>query len=124
VVDAIGALSDRETTVGNVYHLCDPTPLPVEQFVETLADAVGHQSVTIPMTKQVALATVSALASASVRIDGATLDYLDHPTRYACPNTQRALTGTGIEVPPFESYVSQIVDFARNNPGIGDEPMV
>jgi len=39
------------------------------------------------------------------------------------PRTRRALAGTGIGVPPFESYVDQLVAFAREHPEVGDGAM-
>ncbi|SDQ57710.1 Thioester reductase domain-containing protein [Natronobacterium texcoconense] len=123
VVDAIASLSDREETVGEVYQLCDPAPLPVPRFVETLATAAGHRTVTLPTTKQVARAVSSRLSS-SLPLEPATLDYLDHPTRYACPKTRQALEGSGIAVPAFESYVDRLVGYVLENPDVGDEAMV
>ena len=123
VVDAIAYLSDRQAAVGEVYQLCDPTPLPVEQFVDIVGAAVGHRTVTIPTAKPLATATVRAFDHEWLDIDADTLDYLDHPTRYACPNTQRGLAGSGIAVPPFESYVETLVEFVRENPEISGEPM-
>ncbi len=123
VVDAIAALSAREETVDEVYQLCDPAPLPVPRFVDILAEAAGHRTVTLPTTKLIAR-TVSSRLSSSLPLEPATLDYLDHPTRYACPKTLQALEGTEIEVPPFESYVDRLVTYVLENPTVGDEPMV
>ncbi len=123
VVDAIAHLSAREGTCGEVYQLCDPTPLPVGRFVDVLAEAVGHRTVTLPTTKPIARAVSNRLSS-SLPLEPATLDYLDQPTRYACPKTRRALEGSGIQVPPFESYVDRLVDYVLENPVVRDGPMV
>ena len=124
VIDAIAHLSARTDAVGEVYQLCDPTPLSVPAFVDRLAEAAGHRTVTVPTTEAVARRALAALERISVRVEPETLAYLDHPTRYACPATRRALAGTAFEVPPFESYVDQLVEFYRQNPDIGDDPMV
>ena len=123
VVDAIAYLSAREETVGEVYQLCDPAPLAVPRFVDVLAEAADHRTVTLPTTKPLAR-TVSSRLSSSLPLEPATLDYLDHPTRYACPKTMQALEGSGFEVPPFESYVDRLVAYVLENPTVGDEPMV
>ncbi|MDQ2051787.1 SDR family oxidoreductase [Natronolimnohabitans sp. A-GB9] len=123
VVDAIAMLSDREASIGEVYQLCDPTPLPVPQFIDALAEAADRRHVALPTTESIARAGVRALERASVDVDPNTLAYLDHPTRYACPATTRALAGSGLEVPPFEAYVDRLVEFTRQNPDVGDEPM-
>ncbi|AXR77405.1 SDR family oxidoreductase [Natrarchaeobaculum sulfurireducens] len=124
VVDAIAHLSASEETIGEVYQLCDPSPLPVSAFVDALADAAGHRTVTVPTAKPLARAVTGLLEHTALDLEPATLDYLDHPTRYACPATNRALAGSGLEVPPFESYADRLVDFVRQNPDVGDEPMV
>ena len=123
VVDAIAELSGRSEAIGEVYQLCDPDPLTVPAFIEALSDATGHRTVTVPATKRLAKTAARLLSNASVHVDPATIDYLDHPARYRCPNTTDALDGSGIEVPRFESYVEQLVAFARRNPTVGDEPM-
>ncbi|MCU4925988.1 SDR family oxidoreductase [Halobacteria archaeon AArc-dxtr1] len=126
VVDAISYLSGRGDSIGEVYQLCDPAPLPVTRFVDVLADAAGHQTVRLPTTKSLARAGSEHLGSSLLGIDlePETLAYLDHPTRYACPKTRRALSGSGHEVPPVESYVDRLVEYVRRNPDVGDDPMV
>nr|WP_255193359.1 SDR family oxidoreductase [Natronobeatus ordinarius] len=124
VIDAIAHLSGREDTVGEVYQLCDPAPLTVPQFVDALATATGHRTVTVPTTKSIGRATMERLAARGAPLEPAALDYLDHPTRYACPNTHRALEGSGLECPPFESYVDRLVAYVLKHPDVGDEAMV
>ncbi|MXV62916.1 NAD-dependent epimerase/dehydratase family protein [Natronorubrum sp. JWXQ-INN-674] len=123
VVDAIAHLSAREDAVGEVYQLCDPAPLSIPDFVDAIGEATGHRVVSLPSTKPIAKRLMGALAARGDPAEPATLDYLDHPTRYACPNARRALAGTGIECPPFESYVDELVAFVREHPDIGDEAM-
>jgi len=123
VVDAIAALSGRPETVGETFQLCDPEPLTVPEFVATLSDAADRRTVTVPTPKRVAKAAARLLSAAGVGVEPATIDYFDHPTRYRCPNARAALDGTGVEPPPFESYVDRIVAFARENPSVGDDPM-
>ena len=124
VVDAIASLSEREDAVGETYQLCDPAPLTVSRFVDVLAEAAGHRIVTVPTTKPLAKAATAWLAERGGPAEPATVDYLDHPTRYASPNTRRALAGSGLECPPVESYVDRLVAFVRENPSVGDEAMV
>ncbi|MFP8889982.1 SDR family oxidoreductase [Natrialbaceae archaeon A-CW2] len=124
VIDAIAHLSAREETVGEVYQLCDPTPLTIPRFVDALANAMDHRVYSIPTPKSVARPMLGALEGVGLPAEPATIDYFDHPTRYACPNTRRALAGTGIECPPFESYVDELVAFVRENPVIGSDAMV
>ena len=127
VVDAIAALSDRETSIGETYQLCDPDPLRVTAFVETLATAADrHRTVRVPTTKRVARAGCRLLSRAGVTVDPATLDYLDHPTRYRCPRTRRALDDCAgaLAVPPFDAYADRLVAFARDHPEGRDGAMI
>ena len=123
VVDAIAELSGRPETVGETFQLCDPDALTVPAFVAALSDAVGRRTVTVPTPKRVAKAGARLLSAAGVGVEPATIDYFDHPTRYRCPNARDALDGTGVEPPPFESYVDRLVAFARENPSVGGDPM-
>ncbi len=123
VIDAIANLSRRADTINEVYQLSDPAPLSVSKFVAAIAQATGHRVISVPSTKSVAKRAMGTLEDRGWPVKPATLDYLDHPTRYACPNTRRALAGTGIECPPFESYVDELVEFVRENPDVSDEAM-
>ncbi|MEZ3143900.1 SDR family oxidoreductase [Halobaculum sp. MBLA0143] len=123
VVDAITELSGRADTVGETFQLCDPAPPTVSQFVQTLAGALGHRAVTLPAPKSAVVRGVRALADRGVTAEPATVDYFDHPTRYANPATQRALADTGVTCPRFESYVDALVEFYRANPDVRVEAM-
>jgi hypothetical protein len=41
------------------------------------------------------------------------LDTLATPVTFNATNTEEILTGTGIECPPFEAYVEQLVEFVQ-----------
>ncbi len=41
--------------------------------------------------------------------------YIDYPTRFDSTATQKALEGSGIEVPPLESYATRIWDYWERN---------
>ncbi len=121
VVGAIAHLSAREDTVGEVYQLCDPAPLSMPAFVDAVADAMSHRVVSVPGSKPLTKRLMEVAAARGIPAEPATLGYLDHPTRYACPNTRRALAGIGIEAPPFESCLDDLVAFVRENPDASDE---
>ena len=124
VVDAIAELGGRDDTAGEVYQLCDPAPLSVPAFADAVGDALGHRVLRVPTPKPLAKAGFATLARRGQPAEPATIDYLDHPTRYACPNTRRALRGTGVECPPVESYLDELVAYLRENPDVRDDAMV
>lgn len=118
VIDAIAHLSGSSETRNEVYQLCDTSPLPVSQFVETVAAHLDRRVVGVPVPRGAAKPLAGIAQRLGLPAEPATLDYLDHPTRYVAPNTRRALAGTDIEPPAFESYVDALVTFVRNNPDI------
>jgi thioester reductase-like protein len=124
VVDAIAHLSRRDDTVNEVYQLCDPAPLTVPRFVDAVAEATDHRVASFPLPKSTTKRAMRLLHSRGWPAEPATLDYFDHPTRYACPNTRRALTDTGIACPPFEAYVDRLVAFLREHPSVRADAMV
>lgn len=124
VVDAVAHLSGRADTVGETYQLCDPAPLTVPRFVSALGDALDHRVVSVPLPKRVVKGGMAALDQRGISAEPATLDYFDHPTRYANPQTQRALAGTGIDCPRIESYLDRLVAYVRDNPAVGDDAMI
>ena len=118
VIDAIAALSSRSDTCGEVYQLCDPHPLSVPAFISTLARETGHRLITVPTSKRTATALMKLLKTLHLPAEPATIDYLDHPTRYANPQTRRLLSDAGIECPPFASYAKDLVSFVMENPSL------
>lgn len=53
-----------------------------------------------------------------MEIPSAAVDYFVHPARYDTAHAQSDLAGSGIAVPPFESYARRLVEFARSNPDL------
>ena len=115
VVDAITALSGRADTAGETFQLCDPAPATVPGFIEAVADAMDQHAVAVPAPKPVvrrAMRTFDRITAT----EPATVDYFDHPTRYANPATQRALADTDLRCPPLATYVDRLVAYYRRNP--------
>ena len=114
VVDAVHAIVSMPETVGRTFHITDPNPLSARGVYEAVAKRAG---------KKVARYGVSPnLTKALLRIPGLerlapqsrqVIDYLNHMAFYNCANTLDVLEGTGIRCPRFESYVDNLVQFAR-----------
>jgi len=125
VVDAIAHLSAREDAVDGIYQLCDPSPPTVRGLVDICGSALGRRTIGVPVHARFtgrALDAVPGLAN-RLGLEPASLDYLAHPTSYVCPNTRRALAGTGIACPPLASYVGELVTFMRANPSMRTSAM-
>jgi thioester reductase-like protein len=126
VVDAIDALSARADSSGEVFQLCDPSPPTVRQLSRAFGRALGKRVVAVPSSLRLTTAALgrSAWLDRRVDVEPATLDYFVHPTRYTCENTVRALRGTDIACPPFESYVDSLVAFYGEHPEVSAAAMV
>jgi NAD(P)-dependent dehydrogenase (short-subunit alcohol dehydrogenase family) len=63
---------------------------------------------------------VGRLALRELGIPPAVLAFVDYPTRFDASNAQAALAGSGIEVPPLESYADRLWDYWERNldPGL------
>jgi len=126
VVDAIAHLSGRADTADTVYQLCDPSPPTVRRLVSLCASAVDSRVVRVPIHARASRRLVESLPAVenALGVQPASLDYLAHPTRYVCPNTTRALSGTDLECPPLASYIDDLVAYMRANPDVTDDAMV
>ncbi len=124
VVDAIAELSQRSESVGQVYQLCDPNPLTVDEMLRVFGRATGKRVIRVPVPKSALKRVLSNIPA--LGIEPATLDYFDQPTSYACENTLKALqtTDTGVRCPIFGSYVGNLVSFVREHPEITPDAMV
>ncbi|KAB1187964.1 MULTISPECIES: SDR family oxidoreductase [Haloferax] len=125
VVDAIDYLSQLDRSKNVTYQLCDPNPPTIREFVRMLLDATDRVGVPVPTpvgVTQSALHRWETLRDV-VDIEPETLPYFTHPTRYVGGNARKHLSGTGIEPPAFESYVSELVAFVRENPEIRSDAM-
>lgn len=121
VIDAIDALRSSADTCGNVYHLCDPHPLSVPEFVSTIATETGRRVIPAPTSKRTAKLVMSVLKRLQLPAEPATIDYLDHPTRYANPKTRPVLEDAGVMCPPFASYADRLLSFVIEQPTIQQE---
>jgi thioester reductase-like protein len=125
VVDAIDYLRTREDTCGEVYQLCDPSPPTVAGLARAFGAALDKRVLPVPASRTLSKWALESLPGVerALGVAPATLDYFVHPTSYTCGNTVRALHGSGIECPPFGSYVDTLVDFYRSHPDISADAM-
>ena len=125
VVDAIAHIAARDDCLGMTYQLADPHPLTVDRLLTALAEATRRLMVRIPLPIGAAKWSIEHVPGVyrTLRIPSSALDYFVHPTRYDTANAVAALAGSGIRCPAFESYVRQLVTFAKAHPEIGSSGM-
>ena len=114
VVDAGCAIARDARSVGRTFHLVDPHPLTTRGVFERIAQEAGR-----PMPRG---SVPTRVAAALLRAPGlnqltsaprAFLEQLGTEVVYDGRNTSELLANTGIQCPPFESYVAPLVDAVR-----------
>jgi thioester reductase-like protein len=118
VTDAIDYLSGQEKSLGQVYQLCDPDPLTVDQMLTVIGQVTGRRLVRLPLPKTVAKGSLQYLSPVQqlMKIEPEAVEYFLQPTRYTSHNTQRDLADSGISCPPFTDYAQRLIDFMKANP--------
>jgi nucleoside-diphosphate-sugar epimerase len=126
VVSAISFLSTLDTNAGRTYAIADPSPLTVDETIDTFAEATGRMVVRIPLTKALAKGTLKYVkpVRALMRIPPTAVDYFVHPTTYDTAHATEDLAKGGIVAPHLRDYASQLVAFAKAHPEIGTNAMV
>ncbi len=125
VVRAISYLSGVDASAGKVYQLADPSPLTVRELLTVLGRATCRRVVVVPLPRAVAKFSIDYVPGVYrlMQIPSPAIDYFVHPTHYSCDIAVEDLKPSGLVVPAFSTYVENLVDFVRKNPGLGSCPM-
>ncbi|MDQ3729307.1 MAG: SDR family oxidoreductase [Actinomycetota bacterium] len=122
---------DDERWDGKAFHLTDPKPKSAGQVINMFAKA-GHAPqmqmrldpkmfgvippqvragmMMLPPVKRIRNTVLSDLG-----IPDSVLTYVNYPTSFDCRNTQEALEGTDISIPPLETYADKLWDYWERN---------
>ena len=129
-MDHIAHMDDNDL-YGNTFHLVDPKPLSTGRTLNEFAKAAhapqfamrvdAHLTDIVP--KQVAkglmqIPTVKGVRDqilADIEIPAEVLEHREFDSDFDARDTQRALTGTGIAVPPLSSYAAKVWDYWERN---------
>jgi short-subunit dehydrogenase len=131
VAAAIDHLAHAPKLDGRAFHLTDPRPKTAGEVINLFAKAADAPQMAVRLDTDVTEPATAALRSAMKLLPGSkrvvsgvlgelglpasVLTYVDYPTRFDSTATQRALAGSGIEVPPLESYATRIWDYWERN---------
>src|SRR4051794_33489109 len=117
VVDAMAALAFDERAIGKTLQLADPVPLTTNQLFNAIAKSIdGHKS---KITAPARWVRFFLMLPPSPKITGLphhAVPYFFVKQLYDTTEAQQLLAPHDIHCPPFETYVNQIVAFARQNP--------
>jgi thioester reductase-like protein len=136
VAKAIDHIAFAKDLDGRTFHIVDPQHRKASEVVDELCKAakaptfstfVKLPSVPQPLAKLLdaseqlpGVRRASDALLAELGIPRRLLGYLGHTTEYSCEETLKALSGSGIELPPFDSYAARLWEFWERN--LGDMP--
>lgn len=114
VIEAGYALGQDDRAAGRTVHLVDADPLPARRVFELVAQHAETRAPRgfVPAGLARALLRAPGLGKLT-RAPAAVLDLLSTPVLYHQKHAHELLAGTGIECPPFESYVGNLVRYVK-----------
>lgn len=131
VVDAMDYLAHQEGHDGGCFHLTNPDHYTMGELINIFADAGHAPKLAMRMDRAIfsfipaGLGKTLAKLPPLRRLKKALFDsigmpeeasiFFDYETRYDNRDTQRALQGSGIEVPRLPSYAACIWDYWERN---------
>ncbi|MBK7238173.1 MAG: SDR family oxidoreductase [Sterolibacteriaceae bacterium] len=127
VVDAMDHLAHLKDHDGECFHLTDPNPMRVGDVLNIFARAAHAPAMAMRINAALlgfipkgvkkglmALTPIRRIRNAIMQDLGLPdniLDMVNYPTRFDCRETRKLLKGTGIEVPPLDSYAWRLWDY-------------
>jgi NAD(P)-dependent dehydrogenase (short-subunit alcohol dehydrogenase family) len=131
VAAAIDHIAHQPGLDGRAFHLTDPNPHSAGEVINLFAKAADAPQMTLrlgtdltePATGAVRSALkllpparrVAKLALGELGLPASALTYVDYPTSFDSSGARAALEGSGIEVPPLESYAARVWDYWERN---------
>jgi thioester reductase-like protein len=131
VAAAIDHIAHKPRLNGRAFHLTDPDPHTAGEVINLFAKAADAPQMAVRLDSEMTEPATGAMRTAlklfppakraaEVALNGVglppeLLTYVDYPTSFDSRNTQKALKGSGIEVPPLESYAARVWDYWERN---------
>ncbi len=131
VAAAIDHIAHEPDLDGQAFSLTDPRPKTAGEVLNLFARAADAPQAALRLDSGIT-DPVGGLARTGLRffppgkraiklaldrvgIPAGVLSYVSYPTHFDSSRTQEALAGSGIEVPPLESYADRIWDYWERN---------
>ena len=127
VVDAIDHISHAKEGNKRAFHLVDPTPYRVGDVLNIFAKAAHAPQFSLRVNAALLGFIPSSVKKGMLsltpvrRIRGAVMKdlglpddmfrFVNYPTRFDCRETTRVLKGSGISVPPLDTYAWRLWDY-------------
>jgi short-subunit dehydrogenase/thioester reductase-like protein len=128
---AIDHIAHRRGLDGQAFHLTDPHPKSAGELINLFAKAADAPQMAVRLDSDL-VDPASTLIATGLKffppakraaemvlkdfgIPPEVLGYVNYPTTFDCSNAQKALAGSGIEVPPLETYAARLWDYWERN---------
>ena len=131
VADAMDYLAHKKGLDGKCFHLTDPEPHRIGEVLNIFARAAHAPQMTLRINARMfgfipapilygigALSPVKRMVRAVLKdlgIPKDAFDFINWPTRYDNREAAEALKGSGIAVPPLDSYAAKLWDYWERN---------
>jgi len=131
VADALDFLAHKKGFDGKCFHLTDPEPYRIGEVMNIFARAAHAPQMTMRINARMfgfipapilygigALSPVTRMVRAVLKdlgIPKDAFDFINWPTRYDNREAAKALKGSGIAVPPLDSYAAKLWDYWERN---------
>ena len=131
VADAIDHIAHKPKLDGRAFHLTDPNPHTAGEVINLFAKAADAPQMAVRLGTDVTepatgLARTALklfppakrglkVALGQLDLPASVLTYVDYPTSFDSTEARKALKGSGIEVPPLESYAAKVWDYWERN---------
>jgi NAD(P)-dependent dehydrogenase (short-subunit alcohol dehydrogenase family) len=129
VARALDHIAHADGLDGRTFHLVDPEPLSTGETLNVFSRVARGPRMALQLELGVAdrlpaalrrllvdapLGLAGGLLQRELGIPARLAKMATHPTRFDCREATAALAGTGIEVPPLESYAERLWSFWEN----------
>jgi NAD(P)-dependent dehydrogenase (short-subunit alcohol dehydrogenase family) len=127
VVDALDHIAHKKGLDGGCFHLTDPEPRRIGEILNLFAKAAHAPQMTMRLNAKMfsfipsfVVDSVMSLAPlrriqkqvlADLGIPKDMFTFVNYPTRFDTRETEKALKGSGIKVPPLEDYAWRLWDY-------------
>ena len=127
VAAAIDHIAHKPRLNGRAFHLTDPNPKTAGEVINLFARAADAPQMAVRLDSDVTEPATGAVRTAlklfppakraakvaldQIGLPPELLTYVDYPTTFDSTLTQKALKGSGIEVPPLETYAARVWDY-------------
>jgi len=131
VADAIDHIAHKPKLDGRAFHLTDPNPKTAGEVINLFAKVADAPQMAVRLGTDVTEPATGLARSAlklfppakrglklalgQLDLPASVLTYVDYPTRFDSTEARKALKGSGIEVPPLESYAAKVWDYWERN---------